>query len=292
MSLNTSKGEIPTIEFSATKWDYSPTKFAKPRVLVPVFPGTNCEYDTKKAFAKAGADVDIFVIKNICDVKESVDAFAKKIKDSQIIFVPGGFSGGDEPDGSGKFITAFFRNKAIKENVTELLDVKKGLMGGICNGFQALIKLGLVPYGKITDQVTEDMPTLTFNTIARHQSMLVRTRVASNKSPWLMGTQVGDVYTVPISHGEGRFIIKDELLKELIANGQVATQYVDQNGAPTYDIKYNPNNSVYAIEGITSPDGRVFGKMGHSERTGNGLYKNVYGEYDIKMFASAVKYFR
>jgi len=290
--VKTSKGEIPEISYSANEWNYSPTKFARPKVLIPVFPGTNCEYDTKKAFARAGADVEIFVIKNVLDVKESVDAFAKKIKESQIIFVPGGFSGGDEPDGSGKFITAFFRNKAIKENVTELLDQRKGLMGGICNGFQALIKLGLVPYGKITDQVTEDMPTLTFNTIARHQSMLVRTRIASNKSPWLMDTQVGDVYTVPISHGEGRFIVKDELLKELIANGQVATQYVDECGNPTYDIKFNPNNSVYAIEGITSPDGRVFGKMGHSERVGNGLYKNVLGEYDIKMFASAVKYFK
>ena len=285
-------GEIPAIEFNASKWNYSPTKFAKPRVLVPVFPGTNCEYDTKKAFAREGADVEIFVIKNIGDVKESVDAFANKIKNSQIIFVPGGFSGGDEPDGSGKFITAFFRNKAIKENVSDLLDVRKGLVGGICNGFQALIKLGLVPYGKITDEVTEDMPTLTFNTIARHQSMLVRTRIASNKSPWLMETNVGDVYTVPISHGEGRFIIKDELLNELIKNGQVATQYVDETGAPTYDIKFNPNNSVYAIEGITSPDGRVFGKMGHSERIGNGLYKNVDGNYDIGMFRSAVKYFK
>ncbi len=290
--VKTDTGVIPKIEFSASEWSYSPTKFAKPRVLVPVFPGTNCEYDTKKAFARAGADVEIFVIKNLYDVKESVDAFANKIKNSQIIFVPGGFSGGDEPDGSGKFITAFFRNKAIKENVSELLDVRKGLMGGICNGFQALIKLGLVPYGKITDEMSEDMPTLTFNTIARHQSMLVKTRIASNKSPWLMETNVGDVYTVPISHGEGRFIIKDELLEKLIKNGQVATQYVDQNGNPTYDIKFNPNNSVYAIEGITSPDGRVFGKMGHSERTGNGLYKNVDGEYDIKMFASAVKYFK
>ncbi len=288
----TDKGEIPEIKYSVNDWTYSPTKFAKPRVLVPVFPGTNCEYDTKKAFAKQGADVDIFVIKNLFDVKESVDEFAKKIKQSQIIFVPGGFSGGDEPDGSGKFITAFFRNKAIKENVTELLDVRKGLVGGICNGFQALIKLGLVPYGKITDELSEDMPTLTFNTIARHQSMLVKTRIASNKSPWLMQTNVGDVYTVPISHGEGRFIIKDDLLEKLIANGQVATQYVDEFGKPTYDIKYNPNNSYYAIEGITSPDGRVFGKMGHSERTGNGLYKNVYGEYDIKMFNSAVKYFK
>ncbi len=286
------KGEIPEIKFSADNWTLSPTKFAKPRVLVPVFPGTNCEYDTKKAFARQGADVEIFVIKNLVDVKESVDAFAEKIKNSQIIFVPGGFSGGDEPDGSGKFITAFFRNKAIKENVSDLLDVRKGLVGGICNGFQALIKLGLVPYGKITDEMSEDMPTLTFNTIARHQSMLVKTRIASNKSPWLMQTEVGDVYTVPISHGEGRFIIKPDLLESLIKNGQIATQYVDENAKPTYDIKFNPNNSYYAIEGITSPDGRVFGKMGHSERTGNGLYKNVYGEYDIKMFDSAVKYFK
>ncbi len=290
--VDASKGEIPEIGYSVNDWNYSPTKFAKPRVLVPVFPGTNCEYDTKKAFAREGAEVEIFVIKNIKDVKEAVDDFASKIKNSQIIFVPGGFSGGDEPDGSGKFITAFFRNKAIKENVTELLDARKGLMGGICNGFQALIKLGLVPYGKITDEVTADMATLTFNTIARHQSMLVRTRIASNKSPWLMETNVGDVYTVPISHGEGRFIAPDALIKELISNGQVATQYVDECGKPTYDIKFNPNNSVFAIEGITSPDGRVFGKMGHSERTGNGLYKNVIGEYDIKMFKSAVKYFK
>ncbi|MBO7344590.1 MAG: phosphoribosylformylglycinamidine synthase [Clostridia bacterium] len=290
--VESSKGEIPKLSYTANEWATSPVKFAKPRVLVPVFPGTNCEYDTKKAFSRAGAEVEIFVIKNLVDVKESVDAFAKKIKDSQIIFVPGGFSGGDEPDGSGKFITAFFRNKAIKENVTELLDQRKGLMGGICNGFQALIKLGLVPYGKITDEVTEDMPTLTFNTIARHQSMLVRTRIASNKSPWLMDTQVGDVYTVPISHGEGRFIAPNAVIDELIKNGQVATQYVDMSGNPTYDVRFNPNNSIYAIEGITSPDGRVFGKMGHSERTGNGLYKNVLGEYDIKMFASAVKYFK
>ena len=290
--VKTDNGKIPEISYSANNWIYSPTKFAKPRVLVPVFPGTNCEYDTKKAFERAGAEVDIFVVKNLVDVKESVDEFAKKVKNSQIIFIPGGFSGGDEPDGSGKFITAFFRNKAIKDNVNELLDNRLGLVGGICNGFQAIIKLGLVPYGKITDTVTEDMPTLTFNTIARHQSMLVRTRIASNKSPWLMETNVGDVYTVPISHGEGRFIANDETLKTLIKNGQIATQYVDMAGNPTYDIKFNPNNSIYAIEGITSPDGRVFGKMGHSERTGNGLYKNVEGEFDIKMFASAVKYFK
>ena len=290
--VETSTGEIPEVAFSATDRVVSPIKFAKPKVLIPVFPGTNCEYDTKKAFARAGADVEIFVIKNVKDVKESVDAFAKKVKESQIIFVPGGFSGGDEPDGSGKFITAFFRNQAIKENVNELLDVRKGLVGGICNGFQAIIKLGLVPYGYITDTVTEDMPTLTFNTIARHQSMLVRTRIASNKSPWLSATNIGDVYTVPISHGEGRFIANEQTLRTLIENGQIATQYVDMNGKPTYDIKFNPNNSVLAIEGITSPDGRVFGKMGHSERTGNGLYKNVPGEFDIKMFESAVKYFK
>ncbi len=284
--------EIPEIKFSASDRVTSPTKFARPKVLIPVFPGTNCEFDTKKAFLRAGADVEIFVIRNLKDVKASVTEFASKIKNSQIIFIPGGFSGGDEPDGSGKFITAFFRNAEIKENVNELLDVRKGLVGGICNGFQALIKLGLVPYGKITDTVTEDMPTLTFNTIARHQSMLVRTRIASNKSPWLMQTEVGEVYTVPISHGEGRFIATDDMIKNLIANGQVATQYVDLSGNPTSDIKFNPNNSVFAIEGITSPDGRVFGKMGHSERTGAGLYKNVEGNFDIKMFDSAVKYFK
>ncbi len=287
-----SKDQIPEISFSATDRPISVEKFARPRVLVPVFPGTNCEYDTKKAFARAGADVEIFVIKNIVDVKESVEEFAKKVNNSQIIFVPGGFSGGDEPDGSGKFITAFFRNGAIKENVNKLLDVRKGLVGGICNGFQAIIKLGLVPYGLITDTVTEDMPTLTFNTIARHQSMIVRTRIASNKSPWLSMMNVGDIVNVPISHGEGRFIANEQTLNSLIENGQIATQYVDMNGLPTYDVRFNPNNSMLAIEGITSVDGRVFGKMGHSERTGNGLYKNVPGEFDIKMFESAVKYFK
>ena len=208
-----------------------------------------------------------------------------------MIFIPGGFSGGDEPDGSGKFITAFFRNAAIKDGVTDLLENRDGLMCGICNGFQALIKLGLVPYGKIID-TDENCPTLTFNTIARHQSRLVRTRIASNKSPWLAGTEVGDIYTVPISHGEGRFLASEELIKELAANGQIATQYVDLNGNVTDDVHFNPNNSMSAIEGITSPDGRVFGKMAHSERIGYGLYKNVYGEYDMQMFSSAVKYFK
>lgn len=267
-------------------------KHARPKVLIPVFPGTNCEYDSAKVLRDAGAEVSTFVINNLTSdgIALSVERFAKELKDSQIVFIPGGFSGGDEPDGSGKFIMAFFRNAEIKERVHELLDRRDGLMCGICNGFQALIKLGLVPYGRITDGA-EDSPTLTFNTIARHQSKLVRIRVASNKSPWLRGTAVGDIYTVPISHGEGRFLASDETIKRLAENGQIATQYVDFEGSATDDIRFNPNNSAYAIEGITSPDGRVFGKMGHSERIGSGLYKNVEGIYDMKMFESAVKYF-
>ena len=268
-------------------------KVATPKVLIPVFPGTNCEFDSAKAMADAGADHEIFVINNLSadGISRSVESFAEKVKNAQMIFVPGGFSGGDEPDGSGKFITAFFRNGAIKEQVTELLEKRDGLMCGICNGFQALIKLGLVPYGKIID-TDENCPTLTFNTIARHQSRIVRTRIASNKSPWLADTNVGDIYNVPISHGEGRFLAPEALIKELAANGQIATQYVDLDGNATSDVHFNPNDSMYAIEGITSPDGRVFGKMGHSERWGDGLYKNVPGNYDIKMFKSAVKYFK
>ena len=268
-------------------------KTAKPKVLIPVFPGTNCEYDTAKAFEDAGAQAEIFVIRNRTadDVSRSVEAFAKLAKESQIIFVPGGFSGGDEPDGSGKFITAFFRNGAVKSEVERLLEKRDGLMGGICNGFQALIKLGLVPYGKIVD-TDENCPTLTYNTIARHQSRIVRVRVASNKSPWLSGVNVGDVFSVPISHGEGKFIASDALVKELAANGQIMTQYVDLSDEPTMDVRFNPNGSASAIEGILSPDGRVFGKMGHSERKGYGLYKNVLGDYDMKLFESAVKYFK
>ena len=208
-----------------------------------------------------------------------------------MVFVPGGFSGGDEPDGSGKFITAFLSNADIKDAITDLLENRDGLMAGICNGFQALIKLGLVPYGKIID-TDKNSPTLTFNTIGRHQSKIVRTMVTSNMSPWLAETKVGEVYNVPISHGEGRFYASDEVVKQLNDNGQIATQYVDLDSVPTSDIRFNPNNSAFAIEGITSPDGRVFGKMGHSERKGNLLYKNVVGEYDIKMFRSAVKYFK
>ena len=285
--------EIPAFSYNAETRVAPAIKVAKPKVLIPVFPGTNCEFDTAKALMTAGADPEIFVIKNLSAqaIAESVDAFAAKVKDSQIIFIPGGFSGGDEPDGSGKFITAFFRNAAVKEQVHELLKNRDGLMAGICNGFQALIKLGLVPYGEIID-TDANCPTLTYNTIGRHQSRLVRTRIASNKSPWLMETNVGDVYTVPISHGEGRFLCSESQVKELAANGQIATQYVDLSGNPTTDIHFNPNNSVCAIEGITSPDGRVLGKMGHSERIGNGLYKNVDGDFNIGMFTSAVKYFK
>ncbi len=268
-------------------------KVAKPKVLIPVFPGTNCEFDSARAMVTAGAEPEIFVVRNLSadDVTRSVEQFAAKISESQMIFIPGGFSGGDEPDGSAKFITAFFRNAAIKEQVTRLLDDRDGLMLGICNGFQALIKLGLVPFGKIID--TDDAcPTLTYNTIARHQSKLVRTRVCTNKSPWLQGCKVGEIYTVPISHGEGRFFASEELAMQLAANGQIATQYVDLDGNPTMDTAFNPNGSLFAIEGITSPDGRVLGKMGHSERWQKGLYRNVPGEYDMKLFQSAVKYFK
>ncbi|MBR0457029.1 MAG: phosphoribosylformylglycinamidine synthase [Firmicutes bacterium] len=265
----------------------------KPKVLIPAFPGTNCEYDSARAMAAAGAEPQIMVIRNMTAeaISKSVEDFATALAESQMVFIPGGFSGGDEPDGSGKFITAFFRNPAVKEAVTDILDNRGGLMCGICNGFQALIKLGLVPYGKIMD-TDENCPTLTLNEIGRHQSRLVRIRVASNKSPWLAATQVGDVYTVPVSHGEGRILADEKLLRELAANGQIATQYVDFDDKPSDDIRFNPNGSVYAVEGMTSPDGRIFGKMGHAERTGYGLYKNVPGRYDMKMFESAVKYFK
>ena len=267
--------------------------FAKPRVLIPVFPGTNCEYDTARVFERAGAIPETVVIKNLSStaLEESAAYFEKAIKQSQIIMIPGGFSGGDEPDGSGKFITAFFRNPRIKDAVHDLLDNRDGLMLGICNGFQALIKLGLVPYGKIVD-MTEDSPTLTFNTIGRHQSMMVNTRVASNKSPWLAGCDVGDIHRIAISHGEGRFVASPELIKQLADNGQIAFQYVDMNGEPTLDIRYNPNTSFEAIEGITSPDGRILGKMGHSERIGSEICKNVPGNKDQKIFESGVAYFK
>ena len=284
---------IETVSFEATTRVAPAVKVAKPKVLIPVFPGTNCEYDSAKAMTDAGAEAEIFVIRNLTAdaIARSVDEFAAKLKESQMVFIPGGFSGGDEPDGSGKFITAFFRNAAIKEQVTELLENRDGLMLGICNGFQALVKLGLVPYGRICDSDCS-MPTLTYNNIGRHQSRLVRTRVASNMSPWLSACNVGDVYTVPISHGEGKFLADEALVRELAAKGQIATQYVDLKGNPSADVHFNPNGSIFAIEGITSPDGRVLGKMGHSERKGFGLYKNVPGEFDMKLFESAVKYFK
>ena len=268
-------------------------KHAKPKVIIPVFPGTNCEYDTARAFADAGASPETLIINNLTQqgVARSAEKFAKAVGDAQIVFIPGGFSGGDEPDGSGKFITAFFRNEQIKEQIEELLSRRDGLVGGICNGFQALIKLGLVPYGKIIDP-RENSPTLTFNTISRHQSKMVRTRVVSNKSPWLANTKPGEIYTVPISHGEGRFVADEAEILSLAENGQIATQYVDLDGNATDDVRFNPNNSMAAIEGITSADGRVIGKMGHSERIGNGLYKNVLGEYDMGMFRAAADYFK
>ena len=284
---------VENFSFSATERKAPAIKVATPKVLIPAFPGTNCEFDSAKAVRDAGAEPEIIVIKNrsSADITASVEEFASKLESAQMIFIPGGFSGGDEPDGSAKFITAFFRNARIKEGVTDLLDNRDGLMCGICNGFQALIKLGLVPYGKIID-TDENCPTLTYNTIARHQSRIVRTRIASNKSPWLALTEVGEIYNVPISHGEGRFLASEELIRELAANGQIATQYVDLSGNATNDVHFNPNDSMFAIEGITSPDGRVFGKMGHSERIGDGLYKNVPGNYDINMFKAAVKYFK
>lgn len=269
------------------------SSFAKPRVVIPVFPGTNCEYDSAKAFERAGAVPEIIVIKNLsaATLEDSVKYFAKAVKQSQIIMIPGGFSGGDEPDGSGKFITAFFRNPKIKDEVTALLENRDGLMLGICNGFQALIKLGLVPYGRITD-MQDNSPTLTFNAIARHQSMMVSTRICSDKSPWLAGCEVGDIHKIPISHGEGRFVASEDQISRLAAAGQIATQYVDLEGNPSMNVRYNPNGSFAAIEGITSPDGRVLGKMGHSERIGADICKNVPGCKDQKIFESGVAYFK
>ena len=279
--------------YEAKNWHAPHVKCAKPKVLIPVFPGTNCEYDSAKAVSDGGAEAEIFVINNLSsdNIKRSSELFAKKLAGSQALFIPGGFSGGDEPDGSGKFITAFLRGQAVREEVGALLDKRDGLILGICNGFQALVKVGLVPYGKIID-TDENCPTLYYNNIARHQSKIVRTRICSNKSPWLSMCKVGEIYNVPISHGEGKFLASEELIRSLAENGQIATQYVDLEGNATNDIAYNPNGSLHAIEGITSPDGRVLGKMGHSERIGSGLYKNVYGEYESNLFKSLVKYYK
>jgi phosphoribosylformylglycinamidine synthase len=280
--------------FRADKIYVCKNKVARPRVFIPVFPGTNCEYDSQKAFERAGADVDIQVFRNLTaqDIRESVDVFEKAISQAQIIMFPGGFSAGDEPDGSAKFFATAFQNAKIKEAVERLLNERDGLVLGICNGFQALIKLGLVPYGTVQGQ-TSDSPTLTFNTIGRHISKMVYTKVVSNKSPWLAGAELGGVYTNPASHGEGRFVANREWLEKLFANGQVATQYCDLDG--TIDAgneEWNVNGSYLAIEGITSPDGRVLGKMAHSERRGDSVAINIYGEQDLKIFESGVSYFK
>ena len=286
---------VPALEHDcpANKRVAPSVRLATPRVVIPVFPGTNCEYDTARAFRRAGGDPHVLVLKNLtpANVAESCEALVKELDEAQILMLPGGFSGGDEPDGSAKFIAAFFRNPSVADAVNRLLNQRDGLALGICNGFQALIKLGLVPYGEIRP-ITESDPTLTFNTIHRHQSMLVRTRVASNKSPWLSKCDINDEHLIAISHGEGRFVCNEQLLNQLIDNGQIATQYVDLLCRPTMDMRYNPNGSVLAIEGITSPDGRVFGKMGHSERSGEQLYKNVTGDKYQPIFEGGVNYFK
>ncbi|MEG2088307.1 MAG: phosphoribosylformylglycinamidine synthase subunit PurQ, partial [Angelakisella sp.] len=269
-------------------------KVAKPHVLIPVFPGTNCEYDTARALRRAGAEPEILVINNLSPaaVVESCAALVRAIEQSQMIVLPGGFSGGDEPDGSAKFITAFFRAPAVADAVHRLLGQRDGLMLGICNGFQALIKLGLVPFGEIR-ATDASCPTLTFNTIGRHQSMLVTTRVSSNRSPWLSRCQTGDQHLIAISHGEGRFVANDSTLQTLLANGQLATQYVAPDGQATSNSRYNPNGSILAVEGISSPDGRVLGKMGHTERSGDNLYKNLPGDNKYQpLFEGGVDYFQ
>lgn len=289
-----STGETKAAEnYSASSIVKSPLSFAKPRIFIPVFPGTNCEYDTAKAFERAGGQADTLVIKNLTSsmVEQSVEAIVKGIEQAQIVMLPGGFSGGDEPDGSGKFIAAMFRNPRITEAVRDLLKHRDGLMLGICNGFQALIKLGLVPYGDIKE-LTADDPTLTYNEIGRHVSCMVETKVVSNLSPWFSNVKVGDIHRIAVSHGEGRFCASEEILGKLRANGQIATQYVNEAGNISMDIEVNPNGSVWAIEGITSPDGRILGKMGHSERIGQYVSKNVPGAKDQRLFEAGVAYFK
>ena len=286
-------GVIENYRFNNKNIAKSNISITKPKVFIPVFPGTNCEYDTKRAFERAGAEAEIFVFKNLSsqDVKDSIEEMNKLIRQSQIIAFPGGFSAGDEPEGSGKFIAAVFRNDMLKDAVTDLLENRDGLIIGICNGFQALIKLGLVPFGEITE-IEADCPTLTYNKIGRHISTFVKTKVASNLSPWLNGCNIGDIHYLPVSHGEGRFAASDKWIEKLKKNGQIATQYADIYNNPTYDGFYNPNGSAEAIEGITSPDGRVFGKMAHSERLDGNLYKNIPGNKNQLIFESGVKYFK
>jgi phosphoribosylformylglycinamidine synthase len=286
---NNDSTAVPCLTYTAKKKVNINLK-TKPLALIPVFPGTNCEYDTERALIRAGAAAEIFVINNLNSAMQSAKILADKINKSNMLVIPGGFSGGDEPDGSAKLISAFFRCSYISEAITKLLDSRDGLILGICNGFQALIKLGLVPYGKITD-IQEDFPTLTFNTIGRHQSMMVNTKICSTLSPWFLAEKLGAVHTIPVSHGEGRFVASSALINELAANGQIASQYVDLCENPTMDLRYNPAGSAYAIEAITSKDGRVLGKMAHSERAGNNLYKNIYGNKFQKLFEGGVQYF-
>ena len=290
---NSNQDKVTDFSYGNKQIVFAKEKFAAPKVTIPVFPGTNCEYDTAYAFEKAGAKANVLVFKNATssDIKESIDALAKAISESQIVMIPGGFSGGDEPDGSAKFIATAFRNPKVKNAVMEMLTSRDSLMLGICNGFQALIKLGLVPFGEIRE-MDSDCPTLTFNTIGRHVSTMVSTKICSIKSPWLSKNEVGDIHKIAVSHGEGRFVASDEMVKMLAENGQIATQYVDLSGAPTMDIAFNPNQSAYAIEGITSPDGRIFGKMGHSERYRNNVFKNIDLSKDQKIFESGVEYFK
>ena len=287
-------GEVKNINFIVNEHQKSSLSIAQPKVFIPAFPGTNCEYDSARAFEDAGAKASIKVFRNLnyANIEDSIETMVKEIESSQIVMIPGGFSAGDEPDGSAKFIATVFRNPRIAEAVNDLLTNRDGLMLGICNGFQALIKLGLVPYGEIKPVTAEDAPTITYNNIGRHQAKVVTTRIASSKSPWLAGTQVGDLHSISISHGEGKFVANKETFDQLVANGQIATQYVDLDGNATYDIDYNPNGSFYAVEGITSADGRILGKMGHSERIGKYTLKNIHGEKDQKIFESGVNYFK
>ena len=291
-SQTADKGNVEPYNYVYTAGFKAAAKIAKPKAVIPVFPGTNCEYDTARQVRMAGGQAEVVVIANLTAqmLEDSIKRLHEALKDAQMLILPGGFSFGDEPEGSGKFISAFLRHEMLKEDIHNLLYKNDGLALGICNGFQALIKLGLVPFGEIVD-TDAACPTLTFNNIARHQSRYVYTRIASNKSPWLSKCQVGDIHAIPISHGEGRFVCSAELLAKLAANGQIATQYVDFSGKPSLDIDFNPNGSVMAIEGILSPDGRVLGKMGHSERIGKNVAKNIYGAKDQQIFRSGVEYF-
>jgi len=283
----------PALSYNRRGHAKSKATVAKPKVFIPVFPGTNCEYDTKKRFDAAGAETDLFIIKNLSPaaIEESIKVMTAKIRGSQIIILPGGFSAGDEPEGSGKFIATVFRNPRIRDEVMDLLKNRDGLMLGICNGFQALIKLGLVPYGEIRE-IDESQPTLTYNRIGRHMACMVKTRISSVLSPWLANVETGDVHQIAISHGEGRFVASEQDIKQMLSNGQIAAQYVDNEGQPSYDIRFNPNGSDYAIETIISPDGRILGKMGHSERIGKNLYINIPNEKDQRLFEAGVNYFK